>query len=345
MERYIAIDDVCAWPNLSVTPSGTLLAVIFNQPTHGGWEGDVECWASSDGGRQWNLAGVPAPHDAGTNRMNVAAGPGFDGTMVVLASGWSRRNRRGDYSNPHVGEVLPSWICVSGDEGRTWAHEESRIAPPAEGQRLIPFGDVVQPSEGVLGACLYTATPDEPTGSFFYASEDNGASWVLRGTIRASDANETAPVVLCDGRLLAAVRTAADGHLDMFESTDSGASWQLLGAVTQAGQHPGHLLELADGSVLLTYGIRNRGLYGVASRRSTDGGRSWDRQRLLVNLTGGGLFDRTEDAAQWYKRSQDVGYPASAELADGTLVTVYYCNGIPEHRRYHMGALVYTRDD
>ena len=39
MERYIAIDDVCAWPNLTPMPDGFIAAVIFNQPTHGGWQG------------------------------------------------------------------------------------------------------------------------------------------------------------------------------------------------------------------------------------------------------------------------------------------------------------------
>lgn len=35
LERYIAIDNVCAWPNLTYTPEGNLVATIFNQPSHG----------------------------------------------------------------------------------------------------------------------------------------------------------------------------------------------------------------------------------------------------------------------------------------------------------------------
>ncbi len=34
MERYVAIDNVCAWPNLTLMPQGTLLAIIFSQPAH-----------------------------------------------------------------------------------------------------------------------------------------------------------------------------------------------------------------------------------------------------------------------------------------------------------------------
>ena len=51
MERYIAIDNVCAWPNLTVLPDGTLAVAIYNQPIHGHWRGDVEVWASTDDGR------------------------------------------------------------------------------------------------------------------------------------------------------------------------------------------------------------------------------------------------------------------------------------------------------
>ena len=60
-ETHVAIQGVCAWPNLQKLPDGTIIATIFNQPCHGLWSGDVECWASTDEGRTWQLRGVPAP--------------------------------------------------------------------------------------------------------------------------------------------------------------------------------------------------------------------------------------------------------------------------------------------
>ena len=41
MERFIAIDDVCAWPNLTVLPDGTLAVAIYKQSVHGKWQGDA----------------------------------------------------------------------------------------------------------------------------------------------------------------------------------------------------------------------------------------------------------------------------------------------------------------
>ena len=72
MERYIAIDNVCAWPNLTVLPDGTLTVTIYNRPVHGRWYGDVEVWASTDEGRQWQKRGSAAPGEPPGNRMNVA---------------------------------------------------------------------------------------------------------------------------------------------------------------------------------------------------------------------------------------------------------------------------------
>ena len=52
-EHYVAVDNYCAWPNLSVLPDGSVGALIFNRPSHGQVEGDVELWVSPDGRAPW----------------------------------------------------------------------------------------------------------------------------------------------------------------------------------------------------------------------------------------------------------------------------------------------------
>ena len=83
MERFLAGDNVCAWPNLTQMPDGRLIVTIFNQPAHGTLPGDIECWESRDEGRFWQRCGVPAPHAPGTNRMNVAVGLARDSALIV----------------------------------------------------------------------------------------------------------------------------------------------------------------------------------------------------------------------------------------------------------------------
>ncbi|MEW6755014.1 MAG: hypothetical protein AB1505_29130, partial [Candidatus Latescibacterota bacterium] len=138
MERYVAVDDVCAWPNLTRLLDGGIAALIFNQPTHGQWEGDVECWVSRDEGRLWHRAGVAAPHEPGTNRMNLAAGLAGDGALVALVSGYDRRPPRGQAGDFAGTTVLPLWVCRSQDGGATWERGGGVGLPP--GRTAQPYG-------------------------------------------------------------------------------------------------------------------------------------------------------------------------------------------------------------
>jgi hypothetical protein len=344
-ERYIAIDGVCAWPNLTRLADGTIIATIFNQPCHGRWEGDVECWASVDG-RFWQKRGTPAPHEPGTVRMNVAAGLAGDGALVVLASGWTHRPPAPrplpiaphdpmppSDLDPETPQVLTPWVCRSGDGGRTWTRSGSVECPPRM-TCLIPFGDILADDEGNLGASFYgwDKMSTRRTGqrlSWFFRSGDGGRSWRPVSLIGEVNSNETALLHLGGGVSLAAARTASEQMLELFRSSDNGESWQLCGAVSMPGQIPGHLLRLADGRILLHYGIRNPGTHGVGIRYSSDEGQTWGPPRILLT----------------YESRADGGYPSCVQLDDGTLVTAYYASSAADHQRYHMGVLRWRADE
>lgn len=328
-ERYVAVDNVCAWPNLTRTADGTIIATIFNQPCHGKWEGDLECWVSEDDGRLWHLRGTPAPHEPGTCRMNAAAGLATNGDLIVIASGWGERQPQGGPGTDRRKDAcpLPPWVCRSTDGGRTWTHAETMPPPEDRSACIMPFGDIVRLLDGTLGVCIYSWRPPDEHNCYFYSSGDDGRTWTMRGVIQESNINETTPLALPDGRLLAVARTLDDQHLKMFESMDGGTTWGQLGPVTLGFQHPGHLLRLRDGRVLLTYGIRNKGLYGIGARISADEGKTWKTPRVLAD----------------FEIATDGGYPSSVEVDDGTIVTAYYCNRIPSHQRYHMGVIRWQR--
>jgi len=61
--------------------------------------------------------------------------------------------------------------------------------------------------------------------------------------------------------------------------------------------------------MVCTCGYR-REPFGVRACLSTDGGRTWDMEHEHILRDDG--------------KNVDVGYPSTAHLADGTLVTVYY---------------------
>ena len=333
-QQFIAVDNVCAWPNLTLLRDGALVATIFNQPCHGLWEGDVECWASEDGGALWQYRGTPAPHEPGTNRMNVAAGLAKDGDLVVLASGWGGRPPKGEKA-PHLTEYLLGvrpWICRSRDGGRTWAIDKTSFPSPAGANvsPFIPFGDVLEGADGTLGASAYTAQvgPDgkfsKQNSSFFLRSRDDGRTWGEVALLGEGDYNETAPFHLGGGRWLAAARTAKDGHLDLFRSEDNGATWRREQTLSLPNQHPAHLARLADGRLLLTYGLRCPGQHGVGARLSKDDGLTWGAPATVVSYP-----------------AADGGYPASVQRPDGKIVTAFYAASQPQHQRYHMGVALW----
>ena len=324
IERLVAIDNVCAWPNLTQLRDGSLTATIFNRPHHGKGEGDVELWASSDGGYFWERRGAVTSHKPGTVRMNVAAGLAHDGSLVVLNSGWGGATFRE--------RILDPLVSRSSDGGKTW-EEAFSLTAPAGTQYIIPFGDIVQGPGKMLAASIYDwQIPQEGSRystSYLIFSRDDGRTWGEAVVIAADDYNETALVRLKSGRWLAAVRTHVDAHMDLFTSEDEGRSWSPSGPVSLPRQHPGHLLELSDGRVLLTYGIRERDHYGIGYRVSKDQGRTWNAPGHLVHLEG----------------TRDGGYPATLQLGDGTLVTAYYSSGVVQHRRYHRGVVRWKMPD
>ena len=346
LERYIAIDHACAWPNLTLLPNGDIAALIWPEPNHGKTEGAVECWGSSDGGRIWSKRGVPVPHEPGNNRLNHSAGLAQDGALVAIVSGWDKRAPRGTDAEWIAGNTPPPVPARSLDGGRTWSAGSpplptpDELAPYANGQldkagrarpMMIPFGDIWPLTDGTLGSMFYSSRAD------FYVSTDDGCTWSHRGTLEGIDgANETTWLPLPDGRVLAAVRTYGDDHIEQFISHDLGNTWNFDQKLTGAAEHPAGLTALADGALLLTYSIRTDKLYGSGAKISRDQGKIWSESRVLVDLE-----DSTNHIVpEW----RDCGYPSNVQLADGTIVTAYYCKGVSAHQRYHMGVLRWRLD-
>jgi hypothetical protein len=326
LERYVAVDNKCAWPNLTLMPDDSIVATIFGQPCHGTCEGSAECWTSRDGGRIWTLSGVPAPHAPGTYRANVAAGLAPSGALIVLCDGGRVNPATGDHTC-----CLAPLVCRSNDGGKTWARAETMKLPAGVG-KIIPFGDIVLlPGRRLAASGYESRSSDTRNTAWVFFSDDDGRTWGDPRVIGADDYNETTLLVTQDGRLLAASRTLHHEHTEIFASSDAGVTWKRLGPVSLPKECPAHLFSLQDGSILLTYGVRLRGMLGVSARLSRDGGVTWDAPRVL--------FNTTVRASSTSPGGVDGGYPSSVQLRDGTIVTAYYCQRIPMHQRYHMGVV------
>jgi len=327
-KQIVAIENVCAWPNLTKMPDGTIIAILHNKPSHGSMEGELECWASRDG-EQWELRGNPAPHDPNTVRMNHAAGLAGNGDLIVLCSGWTnekqpQRPKQAKFRD----DILRSWICRSSDGGRTWSQIKTFPARESPWSEHIPFGDILVAEDGSLRTSTYQGkfkdetknTKTESWRSWQIRSDDDGKTWRLVNVIGPRH-NETALFHAGGKRWMAAARIDA---VELFTSSDDGATWSKPLRVTGRNEINGHLARLRGGRLLLTYGNRVKNQYGVLAKISSDEGSTWSEPIRLAKTL-----------------NTDCGYPSSVQRADGKIVTAYYAQQSPICDHYHMGVVIW----
>ena len=151
-----------------------------------------------------------------------------------------------------------------------------------------------------------------------YGSPDNGLTWNYLSAIQPTTPDApfvnryyASPVLLPDGRILAALRCQIDARNawpELVESADGGQSWRYVGRISDWGG-PTHLLRLPDGRLLASYGYRVVP-YGIRAKVSADDGRTWGPELIL-----------RDDAGSW-----DLGYPRAVNLAGGQVMVAYYTN-------------------
>jgi hypothetical protein len=327
-QRFVAIDHVCAWPNLTLLPDGSINATIFGKPSHGQMEGAAECW-NSPNGEFWTKRGIPAPNEPSTNRMNVACGLAKNGDLLVLCSGWTNVKQPQRPKQPVFrDDILSNWVCRSSDGGKTWTQLKSFPAPDANWTNYIPFGDIKIGADGALHVSCYGGEFTDPSKSaktkgyrsWHFRSDDDGKTWKRTSTIHPTG-NETTLLHLGGKRWMAAARERA---MDLFVSEDDGETWGEPRRVTEKNEINGHLVRLNDGRILLSYGSRVKDQFGVLSKFSADDGKTWGEPLRIA---------RTLES--------DCGYPSTVQRADGKLVTAWYSKSSENHQRYHMGVAIW----
>ena len=292
------------FPRLVATRDGSLLASFKDGAAHVGKGGRASIARSRDGGRSWSDPKVVFDLPDADDGID-ASGVLSDGTILFGAVSYTWEGVR--YSMN--GWKASAYVLASRDEGETWSPPVRVDAAPFAW--AYPFGSIVQLGDGTLVMAGYGGDlpnrADGPQSAFVVRSRDGGRSWGEAAVI-APEFNETSLILLRGGQLMAVMR-ARKGFLATSVSTDQGKHWNAPVTVSREREHPGDLLRLKSGAILLTFGQRNKP-FGVQAMISRDEGKSWDRgQRALL---------------AWDGDHGDLGYPVTVQRSDGRLATVYY---------------------
>lgn len=204
-----------------------------------------------------------------------------------------------------------SFVRTSADNGVTW--EETILVPVSSphGPALLSDGSILY-----LGKELFFGKGNVAA----YVSTDGGLRWTHRSSLRmpeglpVSFCHEPHCIQLTGGRLLGAIRVHGEDYFSVYltRSEDNGKTWTVPqplipnGSTKKVCGSPPHLLLHSTGAVICSIG-RRENPWGERVLISHDAGETWEEKVLRDDsLTG------------------DLGYPASVELSDGTILTVYY---------------------
>ena len=312
--RYIG------WPTIAETKTNELLVVFSgNRDAHVCPYGVTQMVRSTDNGKTWS-----EPETINNTPLDDRD-PGiletFKGTLLVswftsLAFDtpnsykqhpeWERHAEKLSAETKH--QWLGNWTRRSTDGGKTWEKPVKQIVSAPHGpielsnKRLLYVGTVAIDGKYRIGV---------------EESRNDGKSWKLISTIAIPDGmsfedlHEPHAVEVSPGKLVMMIRYNPKDFLQNFmqqsESSDGGKTWTTLHATPIWG-FPPHLIKLTNGWLLAVYGVR-RPIYSERACLSKDGGKTWDIENEIIlcqNING------------------DLGYPASVQLDDGSILTVYY---------------------
>jgi hypothetical protein len=320
------------WPTVARRRNGELLVSYSGgREQHVCPFGKVELIRSTDDGKTWSWPRVLV--DLGIDNRDSGILETAKGTLLVTtftSMAYEPMLRKAEKLKPGQPGVWPAkrladwqaaerrlspaerranlgvWMVRSVDGGRSWS-------APYDSLLNSPHGPV-QLTDGRL---LYAGIDlwRTPRRVGVCQSTDDGQTWqhLAEIPVRPGDNSgvydELHAVEAGDGRLIVQIRNhnrANSGETLQCESSDGGRTWSVPHAIGVWGL-PSHLLRLADGRLLMTYGYRRKP-FGNQARVSEDYGRTWSAAMLI-----------SDDGA-----SGDLGYPSTVQLADHSLLTVWY---------------------
>lgn len=308
------------WPTISKTNTGELLCVFSgNRADHVCPFGITQIIKSKNNGKDWTepkiINDTPLDdRDAGI--LETSKGTWLVNWFTSMAFDKERyyekypkwQKIRSELNDSTINFWLGNWTRRSLDKGKTWLKPVKQLVSSPHGPielknaKLLYVGTSSLNSNKILGVEI---------------SEDDGISWNLFSQIEIGDQDtieyyhEPHAVELSNGKIIAMFRyqpkDKSDSYLRQSESYDGGMTWTKTHRTNIFG-YPPHLIELKNGWILVVYGVRKYP-FGEYACISKDGGETWDVENEIY-------LSKSDNG--------DLGYPASVQLEDGSIITVFY---------------------
>lgn len=324
---------------ISQPPSGKPSIVIMNNgdvvlsyigdysPTAAPPQGEHMCITrSSDGGATWSkpVRATNSPHNDREGYLIH-----YDDDTLQICYMRVMLNTPQPWQGP--------FLVESTDGGESWSEpwqvDITDFCPNG------PFGcgdrgHIVMP-DGTL--FLFVSTYETPPQPYEYVmiSRDRGRSFDQWHLV-SECSGDSSFCLRQDGTLAASLRINADNfphrdahpqlrenseqvhYMGFSESADAGQTWSTASRLTGFNEIPGHMIQLPDGRLMLTFGVRHYPLGIQAVMTQTDG-RTWDLDNRLMLAWDGGMVRLPNGYCR-----HTIGHPYSAVLPDGQIMTAYY---------------------
>ena len=313
-----------AWPTVARLQDGRLAMVASGfRRRHVCPFGKVVICYSEDEGKTWTRPTIII--DTPLDDRDAGILPFGENSVMITSFNNTKemqRNANKESQNPYINgyldvlnekaaeeKFLGSTFVISHDGTKTFS-DVMRIPITA------PHGPVLMQDGSILYVGRTFSKDDkmmETDGIKAYKVYPDGTYEKL-GEIENIDPEilscEPHAIVLENGKIIVHIRMERGGYFSTYqsESYDGGKTFTKPHALLEKrGGAPAHLLELSDGTLISAYGYRNAP-YGIKVMVSYDGGENWD--------TGHDIYVNGV--------SSDLGYPASVELENGDILTVFY---------------------
>jgi hypothetical protein len=322
VQRIIAHSGGGYFPTLIKLQDGSLGAVVRGGAGHVGVISRLDWIRSWDGGQTWNFESTIVPGTPEWDNRGSSAGQMIDPRTkngAIVVGYWECYAYHGPVFDYWSDKPTKCFFTYSIDNGHTWTKKEKLDAHPACSTVNL-YGRIISTPQGLAMMPAYGGLRGKPgCRSILLRSRNRGRTWGDPSVI-AENSNEVSLALLKDGTMLAVMRCDTEkpdkwGGLSVARSTDEGRTWSEPVEITRSNQHPGDILELQSGTILVTYGNRIGDL-AVGAVLSRDGGKTFDTDHRMI-LARNTLQMRDKNAG-------DIGYPSTVQLDDGTIVTVYY---------------------